>query len=257
MADNWTYLITGSNRGIGKQMVADLLIRPATTVVATVRNPSASTSQSLKALPTAAGSRLAILAVDEDTPEIGYSSIPKRAAEAGIDRVDVAVANAGASGSFDWVLETDPEEVRRCFEVNSIGPFKLFQACWPLLDRSDPALGPGGKKFVLVTSFVGSIAGLEAESFPSAAYGMSKAGANWMAKKMSVEFKDRGLKVGIIHPGWVRTDMGQSLADAVGLEQPPMTIEDSSRLVLEQIDKLSFDTTHGKFINFDGQELPW
>lgn len=182
-------------------MVTDLLIRHGTTVLATVRDPNASTSQSLKALPTGAGSRLVILTVDEDTPETGYSSIPKRAAEVGIDHIDIVVANAGTSSSFDWVLETDPDEVRRCMEVNTIGPLRLLQACWPLLDKSDAALGPKGKKFVLITSSVGSIGCLEAESFPSTAYGMSKAGANWAAKKMSVELKDRGLKVGIIHPG--------------------------------------------------------
>lgn len=48
---------------------------------------------------------------------------------------------------------------------------------------------------------MGSIAGLDEENFPSLAYGMSKAAANYLAKKISVDFKEQGLKVGIIHPG--------------------------------------------------------
>ena len=59
------------------------------------------------------------------------------------------------------------------------------------------------KKFILITSSVGSIASLPHENLPSTAYGMSKAAANWFAKKVSVEFAERGLVVGIFHPGYV------------------------------------------------------
>lgn len=74
---------------------------------------------------------------------------------------------------------------------------KLFRATWPLLEGS----ARGKKKFVLISSSVGSIGSLGEESFPSMAYGMSKAAANWFAKKLSVEFKEQGLLVGIVHPG--------------------------------------------------------
>ncbi|KAG5936538.1 hypothetical protein E4U59_004932 [Claviceps monticola] len=66
-----------------------------------------------------------------------------------------------------------------------------------------------------------------------------------------------GLKVGIVHPGWVQTEMGQTLADAVAVKKPPVTVEESSRQVLKLIDDLSFDTTHGKFMAIGGQELQW
>jgi norsolorinic acid ketoreductase len=72
---------------------------------------------------------------------------------------------------------------------------KLFQATWPLLETSTV------KKFVMVSSSVGSIASLGMESFPSTAYGMSKAAVNWFGKKLSVEFKEKGLVVGVVHPG--------------------------------------------------------
>ncbi len=91
------------------------------------------------------------------------------------------------------------------FRVNAVGPAKLFRAVWPLLDSHGGESGGEGerteKKFVLITSSVGSIASLAVESMPSTAYGMSKAAANWFAKKLSVEYKERGLLVGIVHPG--------------------------------------------------------
>lgn len=85
--------------------------------------------------------------------------------------------------------------MRYDFEVNTVGTVKLFKSTWPLLRDGD------AKKFIVVSSSVGSIAALEQESFPGTAYGISKAALNWFAKKVSVEMKDEGLLVGIVHPG--------------------------------------------------------
>ncbi|UNI24517.1 hypothetical protein JDV02_010255 [Purpureocillium takamizusanense] len=262
MANNMTYLITGANRGIGRQLTTNLLLRPRTTVVATVRNPADETSQSLLSLPRADSSALIVLPLNDADPSIDSTSLAARLAVASekeqmslsVKHIDVVVANAGAAAEFQCVLDTSPEAARSCFEVNAIGPLKLFQACWPLLARS---AREGGSKFVLISSSAGSIAGIGMELPPIVAYGMSKSAANWLAKKISVEFQDQGLNVGVIQPGWVKTDMGQRSAEAVGFKEPPMTVEDSARHVLEQIDNLSKETTHGKFINFDGQVLPW
>ncbi|KAL2255624.1 hypothetical protein VTK26DRAFT_2984 [Humicola hyalothermophila] len=140
----------------------------------------------------------------------------------------------------------------RDFEVNAVGPARLLQALW-----RGGLLGDGqGRRFVLITSSMGSIANLERESLPAISYGMSKAAANWWAKKVSIEFKDKGLLVGIIHPGWVKTRMGQTLADAIGFPEPPLTLEQSVTGVLEQIDNLSPETS-GKYLTWDGQQLPW
>ncbi|KJZ71831.1 hypothetical protein HIM_08759 [Hirsutella minnesotensis 3608] len=247
---NLTYLITGANRGLGRQFVMDLLGRPDTTVLATVRDPGSDTARSLGDLTAAQGSRLHVLRVDDKISEVGYGTIPARLGQMGVTQVDVAIANAGYTDVYNTMRATDPEEVRCCFEVNAVGPLKLLQACWPLLQQA------GGGKFVLMTSVMGSKGSLDEKYWPGLAYGMSKAAANLMAKKVSIECRDAGLLVGIIEPGWSRTSMGQAFGDFVG-EEPPLSVEESSRRVLQQIDKLSFATTHGKFINNQGQELPW
>jgi norsolorinic acid ketoreductase len=76
-----------------------------------------------------------------------------------------------------------------------VGFMRLFQATWPLLSKS------ATKKLAYISSSVGSIAALDEENMPGCTYGASKAAANWFAKKLSLEFKNEGLKVGIIHPG--------------------------------------------------------
>jgi norsolorinic acid ketoreductase len=250
MSEKQVYLITGANRGIGKAMVGTFLLRPNTVVVATVRDPKHETSQSLLELPVGTGSQIHVLTLDSATAASGFPSLAADLAGVGVDRLDVVIANAGTTAGFPPTLEARSTEPRDDFVVNALAPLELFRATWPLLKKD------GQKKFVLITSSVGSIKLQETEPFPSVSYGMSKAAVNWMGKKISVEFKKDGLKVGLIHPGWVQTAMGQVLADAIGFKEPPMTVEDSARQVVEQIDKLTAETS-GNFVGPDGKEIPW
>lgn len=59
---------------------------------------------------------------------------------------------------------------------------------------------------------------------------MSKAAANYFVAKIAVEFPE--LISVALHPGWVQTDMGQAFADAVGVQQPPMAIQESTEKLL-------------------------
>ncbi|SPQ25537.1 9e8016d4-0dd3-4ae3-af2d-b2f82353f430 [Thermothielavioides terrestris] len=276
MSGNTVYLITGANRGLGLAMTTLLLARPHTTVIATSRKPA----DSLTALSTARSSssstihptsRLIPLLLDEADDAISSATLPARlaaattAAAAGGSsssgpplRLDVVIANAGSSAAFRDVLGTDPgADMVRDFEVNAVGPAKLFRAVWPLLERASAAgtaegQGEGeghnkqagkeeGKevggvgKFVLVSSSLGSIGLLDQESLPGVAYGMSKAAANWWAKK---------------------TELGQALADAVGFKEPPMTLEQSAKGMIQQIDNLTPEKS-GQFLQYNGDQLPW
>jgi norsolorinic acid ketoreductase len=249
MASQTVYLITGANRGIGRAMAASLLLRPSTTIIATARNLSHENAQSLSSLPAADGSKLILLPFDATKPSaFSLDQLPDN----GISHIDVVISNAGnSSGGFaETALTVTADALHDDFQVNAVAPIVLFQTCWPLLEKArDP-------KFVLITSSVGSIQIVGMEAMPGVTYGASKAAANWLVKKVGAEMKGKGLNVGIIHPGWVKTGMGQSLADAVGMAEPPLTVEDSARQVIEQIDKLSPETS-GKFLHVDGQELPW
>lgn len=186
--------------GIGRQIVAQLLLRPSTTVAATVRDTNHESAATLKLLPVASASKLVIVPLNSKDSKYSYDSLVHRLSHENVNALDIIIANAGTVANFKGILETDMDDAEQCFEVNTLGPLQLFQTCWPLLEKSD-VNDAAKKKFVLITSASASIEILEWESFPNVAYGMSKAAVNWLVKKISVDFKGAGLKVGIIHPG--------------------------------------------------------
>ncbi|EAQ87624.1 hypothetical protein CHGG_04243 [Chaetomium globosum CBS 148.51] len=188
-----------------------------------------------------------------DAPISSRTLAARLRAEHGVTKLDVVLANAGGSTAMGGVLDTDPEEMVRDFGVNAVGEVRLLQAVWPLLKRAEGEEGLG--KFVYVSSTLGSIGLLDRESMPGVAYGMSKAAANWFAKKVSVELKGQ-VVVGVLHPGWVQTALGQSLADAVGFKEPPTTAEQSAKGVVEQIDNWTPEKS-GQFLSYHGNPLPW
>lgn len=82
--------------------------------------------------------------------------------------------------------------------VPNLGPLTLFQAMLPLLNAS-PA-----PKFCLIGSSVGSVGGMEKYPYPMPAYGMSKAMAHYLARKIHFEHGgERGKLVAwAVYPGY-------------------------------------------------------
>lgn len=65
---------------------------------------------------------------------------------------------------------------------------------------------------------------------------------------MSIDLKKDSISVTLLHPGWVKTDMGG--------ERAPLTVEQSA----SQMTNVLIDESrelNGKFLNYDGAELPW
>jgi norsolorinic acid ketoreductase len=89
---------------------------------------------------------------------------------------------SGSSTGRATIASATLDQLRSDFETNTIGPIVLFQAFESLLAASDVA---GGAKFVIVSSILGQIT--EASDYSYDAYGISKAGANFVAKKLSQE----------------------------------------------------------------------
>jgi norsolorinic acid ketoreductase len=113
----------------------------------------------------------------------------------GIYALDCIIANAGSSSGYAPTLTTSLAALRSDFETNTLGPIKLFQACYDLLRLSKT----GSPKFVLVSSVLGSIGALGGEAGPTLAYGVSKAAANFFVRKVHFEHED--VVALAIHPG--------------------------------------------------------
>lgn len=98
---------------------------------------------------------------------------------------------------------------------------------------------------VNMSSLMGSIGDASTGAY---AYRMSKAALNMATKGLSVELKDDKIVCIVLHPGWVRTDMGGP--------NGTLDIETSCKKMVQTIFELN-ESTSGKFVQYDGKELPW
>lgn len=192
--------------GIGAGIVKTLLQRPNTTVIATARKLSSfSPTDTAEIAP---GSKVIPFLLDEAVPEISSATLAARLeVEHGITSLNVVIANAGGSSGFYDVKGTDVEGMRFDFEVNCLGPVKLFAAVWPLLEAQPSKEKKEGeekkkvRKFAVVSSAIGSIGVTMQEVAPGVAYGTSKAAVNYFCVRVAREFAERGLLVSVLHPG--------------------------------------------------------
>ncbi|PMD19096.1 NAD(P)-binding protein [Hyaloscypha hepaticicola] len=250
MSASTTYLVTGANRGIGLGLVASLLLRPNTTVIATIRSLTTATDD-LNALPVAEGSKLLIIpfTLSLSSPESSAKDLLSwlsTLASTQTPKINILILNAGLGSSFHPILSTPLLSLLSHFESNTLLPIHLFQTLHPLL--SNPS------KVILISSSLGSIAEMEGAA-PTLAYGISKAGANYFIRK--VHFEHPSIVAVAIHPGWVKTANGQNFADSIGVSEPPMTLEQSVSGVLAQVDGAKKETTSGSFVSFDGSVIQW
>lgn len=249
-----TYLITGANRGIGKGLTAALLQRPNTTVVAGVRDTTASASI-LNSLPAAAGSKVVIVKLDSQSETDAKEAVSQLSSEHGITSIDVVIANAGIAHSGTPVAQTTTESLRDHFNTNAIGPVLLFQAVKPLLQASKS----GNPIFLAISTLIGSIGGQDAlAGVPPilSPYGSSKAALNWLVRRL--HYEESWLTSYVTHPGLVLTDMATGMfstpeqAAAMGA----ITVEVSIAGLLKTLDSASKKIS-GTFQNYDGTTLPW
>ena len=101
-------------------------------------------------------------------------------------------------------------------------------------------------KLIAITSQMGSIA--DNGSGGWTAYRAAKAALNAAWKSLAVELGDAPVAVAMLHPGWVKTDMGGSGA--------PLPIRDSIAALRGVIDRLT-PADKGVFLNYRGETLPW
>lgn len=224
-------LITGANRGLGlefaKQYEAD-----GWRVYACCRKPDAASD--LNAL--AASDRVSVHALD-----IGdHEAIDALAKELDGVAIDVLLNNAGAFGDRAGFGNSDYETWSRMFRVNSLGPMKVAEAFVDHVAKSER------KVIANVTSKMGSIGDNTSGSYYI--YRSTKAALNMITKSLALDLSGRGISVCVLHPGWVKTDMG-----GMGAPLEPTESISGMRGVLNG---MSLEKSGG-FFNYDGADIPW
>lgn len=224
-------VVTGANRGIGLELVRQLLAR-GDQVDAAVREPDRAAD--LGALGD--GDRLRVHRLDQLEPD----SVGALAAALGGAPVDLLVNNAGVyGGTRQHLPDVDFEDAVRTYRVNAIGPLRVTLA---LLANLKAARG----KVIHVTSGMGSITDNKSGAFY--AYRMSKAALNMMSRSLAVDLRGAGVSSAVINPGWVKTDMGGPGA--------PTPVEESVRGMLREIDAFGIEDS-GAFLDWKGRPYPW
>jgi NAD(P)-dependent dehydrogenase (short-subunit alcohol dehydrogenase family) len=183
-------LVTGANRGIGRETARQLAERGYNVIV------SARDEVKAREAAEAVGGRP--LRLDVSDP----ASIEQAAAALREDpgALDVLVNNAGVG--TDWGVagaEPDFDAIQSALDTNFFGAYRLTVALLPLLRESDHA------RVVNVSSGMGGIAEMGGWS---PGYRVSKAALNAMTRILSAEVAEAGVKVNSACPGFVNTDMG-------------------------------------------------
>ncbi len=219
-----TVLITGANRGIGLQFAQDYAAA-GWDVIGTSRNPDR--ADDLGAISEATVMRLSVA---------NPHSVDNFFEELGDRQVDLFISNAGSYGSRDL----DKDSWIETLEINTIAPTIMAVELKKNMAHSDV------KKMVVLSSQMGSIS--DNGSGGSIIYRSSKAAVNAAWKSLSIDFRDEGIAIGILHPGWVKTDMGG--------ENALIDTETSVAGMMQVIENLSLDNS-GEFRVYDGSELGW
>lgn len=225
-----TVLITGASRGLGlefaRQYAAD-----GWRVIATCRAP-----KQARALATLPGDiKVRPLDVTDATAVRGLARKLKSEA------IDVLINNAGIYGPRDAAFgKVDFEAWQEAFRINVMAPMLISEILAEHVARSKK------RSIVTITSRMGSIA--LTDSGGGYIYRSSKAAANMVMKGLAATLEPRGIVVALIHPGWVRTDMG-----GAGAHLSPEESVSAMRRVIEGLGPKD----SGRFFNYDGSELPW
>lgn len=234
-----TVLITGSNRGIGLEFVRQYA-ESGWDVIATARNPER--AEDLHAL----AARYPEIVIE--TLDVTDHAAIDALAERYVDRpIDVLINNAGVLGDLDKqrLDALDFDEFEHVMAVNVFGPLRVSQAFLSHVSASVH------KKIVVITSISGSIE-VSGGAGGLYYYNISKAGVNMAIRSLGSSTRDRGILVGLIHPGGVNTRMlAQAGSAGRGIEPA-----ESVAGMIEVIDGLS-DKTSGTFLDYAGRSLPW
>jgi NAD(P)-dependent dehydrogenase (short-subunit alcohol dehydrogenase family) len=202
-------LITGANSGFGL-LTAQTFARAGHQVFAGYRSPERST----ELLQMGQNGELTPVRLDVDD-QASVDAAVAAASEGGA--VDILVNNAGYEVAGP-VEQVSPEDLRRQFETNVVGPLRLIRAVVPAMRER------GSGVIVNITSTAGIV------TLPFAgAYGASKHALEALSESLWYELQPFGVRVAIVEPGGFDTNFGANIARVTGFDESSPYWENANR----------------------------
>jgi len=232
MTNSNTTLITGTNRGIGLEFVKQYAAE-GWRVFACCRNAKAAMDLQ-KLAQKFPGIKIFEMDVTNAAQIQAVSDQLKS------ETIDLLINNAGVYGDEHQLFgKISMETMQQVFLTNAVAPLIISEAF------IEQIAGSKLKMIVTITSNMGSIQ--ENSSTDAYAYCASKAAVNMIMKIASNDLQSRDVHVLLLHPGWVKTEMG-------GPDAP----QDVQSSVAKMRDVIANNSkTTGKFLSYLGQEKPW
>jgi NAD(P)-dependent dehydrogenase (short-subunit alcohol dehydrogenase family) len=221
-------LVTGANRGIGREVVCQLLEHDFRPIL------SARDEKRGRAAADELGAEFVQLDVcDDASVDHCFQTVDERHG-----RLDVLINNAAIDyDTRQRGVDADLAVVHQAFETNLFGAWRCCRRAIPLMERN--AWG----RIVNVSSEGGSLASMGGGT---PAYSSSKAALNALTRVLAAELRGSGILVNAVCPGWIATDMGGSGGQPLELG--------AARILWAVL--LAADGPTGGFFR-DGRQLPW
>lgn len=216
-------LITGAGRGIGAAL-ATLLEERGHSVIRGVRKPGSP----------GAGNEIVLDVSDR-------ASIESAAAALDGQPLDIVINNAGIFGYRGAGLGAIDDAVwHEVMATNVMGAYRVAEAFLPHLRTGSE------RKLVTISSRMGSMGANTTGG--EYIYRSSKAAVNAVMRSLAMDLAPEGFTVALLHPGWVRTDMGGAGA--------AIDAQTSASGLADVITGLT-PAQSGGFFNYDGTPLVW
>lgn len=221
-------LVIGASRGIGLGLVREFRAQDW-KVTATVRHP-----EQADALRAIGGVTVEPLELTDPV------SLETLAARLHHMHFDLLLINAGIAGpAHHDATKATADEIAQLFLTNAIAPVRLAERLLPLVN-------PDTGVVAFMSSVMGSVTSGPGMGMPL--YGASKAALNHLARNFALSLSKARLTVLLLHPGWVRTDMGGPDA--------PLDVATSCKGLVKTVTHAAGQGGH-RFVDYQGHALPW
>ena len=184
-------LVTGANRGIGKEICKQMAALDWQVIVA-ARKPEA--AQQVYDQIGHGAFPLMLDVSNEQSVQAAASTVQDK-----FGQLDVLVNNAAIMGNAS-MRSFDLKEIEEAMNTNFMGPIRTSKYFMPLLKKSTDG------RIINVSSGMGELSSLQSGGY--GAYRLSKTSLNAFTILLASELQGSGVKVFAMCPGWVQTDMG-------------------------------------------------